>query len=398
MASDDNHITERQEREVEQAAREKLVADMLGDEEARSLLIQKLRESGHVEKDVTPTSTPHQNPVPNHPGGPWPAFPLQYPFAPFPASPFWGPVPPSPWGTSTSNPHTSPGSAWTSGQPGSSCTQGQEAGGDDHEEDVIDLLDDAEALELVQYDPSVQDENAWEASETINTFLEKHFLHPLASDERERIKKDFPRPACPALAVPKLDEEIKEQIKKAGKNPHFGSEKFLFKFQEQLLEIAGPLTCLWMDMLDHNVTLKQEDILLLLQRVLILLGGASHSVTQERRRIAWGRVNPANTLPEDTEEDKEKEVTLFGGGFLERAAKRIEKTKELEKVTGSKQSGGPPQKKRRYQEKDPNDLRRFLERGAPARYGGGNHMRPKPFHQQTRRFQNQKRGNKKPNN
>jgi len=48
--------------------------------------------------------------------------------------------------------------------------------------DVIHLLDDVEAMEFVQYDPSVQDETAWEASETINTFLEKYFLHPLASD------------------------------------------------------------------------------------------------------------------------------------------------------------------------------------------------------------------------
>ena len=90
-------------------------------------------------------------------------------------------------------------------------------------------------------------------------------------------------------------------------------------------------------MLDHNVTLEQEDILLLFQRVLILLGGASHSVTQEHHWMAWGHVNPANTLPEDAEESKKKEVTLFGGGFLERATKCIEKTRELEKATGSKQ-------------------------------------------------------------
>ena len=71
-----------------------------------------------------------------------------------------------------------------------------------------------------------------------------------------------------------------------------------------------------MDMLDQNATLKQEDILLLLQRVLILLGGASHTIIQERRRIAWGCVNLANTLPEDAKEGKEKQVTLFYGGFL----------------------------------------------------------------------------------
>jgi len=112
MISDDNHTTERQEVEGEQAAWEKLITDMLGDEEARSLLIQKLKESGHMEKDIAPTNNPLQNLTP---GGPWPTFPLQYPFAPFPASPFWESVPPSPWGMSSSNPRTSPGSAWMSG-------------------------------------------------------------------------------------------------------------------------------------------------------------------------------------------------------------------------------------------------------------------------------------------
>ena len=88
--------------------------------------------------------------------------------------------------------------------------------------------------------------------------------------------------------------------------------------------MAGPLTCLRADMLNQKATVKQVDVLLLLPRVLILLGGASYSITQERWRIAWGRVNPANMLPDDTEQSEEKEVTLFGGSFLERATKHIE--------------------------------------------------------------------------
>ena len=387
MASGDSDTASRQSGQDSSEERQKLVSDLLGDEEMRSLLIQKLKESGHVEKNVG--SRDEGNPFPNivPPGGPgaWPTFPVQYPFAPFPASPFWGPVPSSPWVTGASNPQPSHGSACTSGQPGSSCTQGQEKKAEENEdEDVIDLLDESEALELVQFNPSVPEENAWEAGETINAFLEKHFQQPLAPKDRDAIKMDFPRPACTALSVPKLDEEIKDQIMKAGKNPHFGAEKSLFKIQERILEMAGPLTCLWSDMLNQTATVKQEDVLLLIQRVLVLLGGASHSITQERRRIAWGRVNPANTLPDDTEQSEEKEVTLFGGGFLERATKRIEKAKELEKVTGSKRGGAPPQK-RAFQDKDPNDLRRFLEKGAPAKFGGRNSGRPKPYQQQHRR-------------
>jgi len=166
----------------------------------------------------------------------------------------------------------------------------------------------------------VQDENAWEAGEVINTFLEKHFLHPLAPEERETIKTYFLKPASSALAVPKLDDDIKEQIKKAGESPHFGAERSLFKLQEQILEMARPLTCLWSDILSRKATVKQEDVLLLLQSVLMKLGSVSHTITQERRRIAWGRVNPANTLPDEPEE--EREVTLFGGGFLESVSRK----------------------------------------------------------------------------
>jgi len=55
----------------------------------------------------------------------------------------------------------------------------------------------------------------------------------------------------------------------------------------------------------------------------VLLSSASHFTTQERRRVAWSRINPSTVslLQEDMEESK-KESTLFGGGFLERAAKK----------------------------------------------------------------------------
>ena len=66
---------------------------------------------------------------------------------------------------------------------------------------------------------------------------------------------------------------------------------------------------------------------------------------------------------------KKKETTLFGGGFLKRAAKRLEDEKALAKIIGARQ--GPAPKYQRSMQ-DPNDLRHFLERGAPAKYGGRN--------------------------
>jgi len=50
------------------------------------------------------------------------------------------------------------------------------------------------------------------------------------------------------LIAPKLDDQMNGQIKKE----HFGAERSLHSLQQQILELAGPLTCLWADMADQN--------------------------------------------------------------------------------------------------------------------------------------------------
>ena len=78
-------------------------------------------------------------------------------------------------------------------------------------EDVIDLLDESEALE---FDPSVSPKDSWEPPRSMVSFLKKHFNTSLSDSEREAIMKDFPEPNCEALIVPKLDQEVKEQLEK----------------------------------------------------------------------------------------------------------------------------------------------------------------------------------------
>ena len=82
--------------------------------------------------------------------------------------------------------------------------------------------------------------------------------------------------------------------------------------------------------------------------------------------VAWSRINPKlKTLA--TEEYQEREANLFGPGFLEKASKRMEVDKTLEKVTRQGKTTHP-NKRARY-ENDKGDLRRFLSRGASARCG-----------------------------
>ena len=93
---------------------------------------------------------------------------------------------------------------------------------DDQESDVVTLLDEAEALELVEFDPAVTPKNSWKPPKPIVTFLEKHFNKSFSEEERESIMKDFPKPDCGVLTAPKLDEQVKEHLKMKGKDPLFG--------------------------------------------------------------------------------------------------------------------------------------------------------------------------------
>ena len=61
---------------------------------------------------------------------------------------------------------------------------------------------------MVQFDPTVEYENAWEAGEIINSYIEKHFKRAMTIEERQAIMKD-----SQILLTPKIDDDIKKQIK-----------------------------------------------------------------------------------------------------------------------------------------------------------------------------------------
>ena len=96
-------------------------------------------------------------------------------------------------------------------QPGSSevqCTlaqagsSGTDRSGDTHfaensdSEDTMQLLDEAEVLELVDFNQGVDSKDAWDLPKPITSFLEKHLKQLLSDFERDAIMKDFPKPNC----------------------------------------------------------------------------------------------------------------------------------------------------------------------------------------------------------
>jgi len=90
--------------------------------------------------------------------------------------------------------------------------------------------------------------------------------------------------------------------------------------------------CLWADLANPEMEPSAEQILLLLQRTLVLLGSASQYITQERRKIACSRINP-KLKPVALKEFMDQEDKLFGPGFLDRASKGLESEKAIDKVS-----------------------------------------------------------------
>jgi len=73
-------------------------------------------------------------------------------------------------------------------------------------EDLVELLSDSEAQEFADFDPSVEPQNTWDPPASMAAFLQRHFNRCLDDDEKEKIMTDFPKPNCPALQAPELDD------------------------------------------------------------------------------------------------------------------------------------------------------------------------------------------------
>ena len=182
----------------------------------------------------------------------------------------------------------------------------------ENDDDHVTLYDTESKTMFAEFNPEIKQSSKWDPPEQMSSYLDKHFNKNLRGEEAEEILEDYPMPNFPAMDVPRLDEELKKQLRSKGKDPHFGQEKTLFNIQEELLKVGGPLTCLWADMINLEVEADKEKIVLLVQRALVLLGSASHSITLERWKIAWARINPSlKSLATEKYEDRKDNLASW---------------------------------------------------------------------------------------
>ena len=60
----------------------------------------------------------------------------------------------------------------------------------------------------------------------------------LLPEEQEAMRKDFPKSNCKFLQFPRLNKEMKTQIRKTGKDLHYGVKRSLNNLQDQLLDCS----------------------------------------------------------------------------------------------------------------------------------------------------------------
>ena len=115
-------------------------------------------------------------------------------------------------------------------------------------------------------------------------------------------------------------------------------------------------------------------MILLIQRVLILLGSVSHSITEKCQRVAWARVDPKSSLPGN----KEKDTTFFCGGFWRKLPNSWKRRKPWQRSQGVHLAIN----NHRPSDNDKIRIRMisvvFLEKSAPAKYRSRNQRHPKP--------------------
>ena len=120
----------------------------------------------------------------------------------------------------------------------------------------------------------------------VEEFVTKTFRQCLPKRKRLDIAKEYPKPSSSAVAVPKLDHDIKGAL---GKELPKKEDTQLAKIQAMVLAACAPLANFWSHLVEQEFTGKSDelipasDVLKVTQDTLALIGNASNYIFQARR-------------------------------------------------------------------------------------------------------------------
>ena len=141
----------------------------------------------------------------------------------------------------------------------------------------------------VAFDPAAvapSDEFVFDTHEVITNYLEKHFRSSLDKDVRNSMHKMHPVPRTPVMKVLNVDRYMMDHLRQCFLKSHDGE---LGTVQAALLSAAGPLMCLWSDLVDNNLladdsaVINVHDVLNIIQHMLVLMGNANELLSQAQR-------------------------------------------------------------------------------------------------------------------
>ena len=212
------------------------------------------------------------------------------------------------------------------------------------------------------YDPDSQ-QSSWEPKANFTAFLEKHFRRKLTYDQVSDILDSYSIPSVDCLFSPTLDNSVLNQISPLKSRKYTQErDKELASVQRSMLNTTGPLCCLH-DSLCSDQEISKDDIKLILEQSLCLLGSANFQFLALRRKKILVAINKEKIGLADQPLPNAKRK-LFGDDFPSIASKQADLSRGLAKNLGA--ASRPAKRPRSGPSRPPNKDKPFA--GSYSKY------------------------------
>ena len=162
-------------------------------------------------------------------------------------------------------------------------------------------------------------QTSWSPSQAFHDFLEKNFRRKLSFEHICEILEEQSVPNVDVLVAPTLDPPVLSHVSSQNKKFVQERDKELAVVQWALLNITGPL-CTLHDRLEHRVPVSPDDLKLIVQQSLCLLGSANTQLSVLWRKKVLASINKSK-IDLATQPLPNAKRWLFGDDFPSIASK-----------------------------------------------------------------------------
>jgi len=237
----------------------------------------------------------------------------------------------------------------------------------------------------------MQDESKWEIPKEMSEYLNK-LINSYIPDAtiKESILDLNPVPTNIRQSFV-LDEFLRELLEDNNRSKELSNDDILDKIQKRVINILGPLSCIWHNLESVPINEDNEtsitELISDVEKTLTLVGQTVHNIAYQRRHKILSAImsNPRKVtkmLREKTELLEKEKDALFGSKFEEKMIKTLkskQKSKDLFKnLTKPSARGKPFRRGSRNQSQDSRGQNKFdgskyqgFGRGLHSQFQGG---------------------------